>query len=95
MKIQTNSGVVEVSKRSHYGKWLQGQIDGGAWTGWYTLERAWEYAIAAGKPEGCSWYAYGYLMAREQKKGAALTRIDETVTNPDRGQQETNHDGGD
>lgn len=34
-------------------------------SGVYTLDKAWERALNAGKPTGCSWYAYGLLMSRE------------------------------
>jgi hypothetical protein len=72
MEIMTKSGVEKGCKRSPYMKWLQGWKDAGAWTGWSTLEDAWQRAKANEKPSGCSWYAYGYLMA----KGAYQTAND-------------------
>lgn len=69
--IYTESGPVQGSKRSYYIKWLMGWIDGGGWSGETTIHQAWEYGKDQ-KPEGCSWYAYGLLMAREQNKGKSL-----------------------
>ena len=74
MKIKTNSGYVVANKRSHYAKWLQGWIDGGGWSGATTIECAWGNAVADGKPDGCSWYAYGLLSAREQNRGKQLAQ---------------------
>lgn len=71
MEIKTNSGYVYLNKNSHYCKWLQGWIAAGAWSGWATLKDAWSYARDK-KPDGCSWYAYGLLMAREQGRGYEL-----------------------
>ena len=70
--IGTQSGPVKGSKRSPYIKWLMGWTDGGGWTGASTISHAWDYANDSGKPSGCSWYAYGLLMAREQARGRAL-----------------------
>lgn len=72
MLIETASGMVPVNKRTPYAKWLTGWKKAGAWTGWSTLEFAWRYAKESGKPEGCSWEAYGFLMAREQGRGREL-----------------------
>lgn len=72
MIVKTESGEVRVNKRGAYGKWLMGWIDGDGWSGAFTLERAWDYALRSGKPDGCSWYAYGLLMAREQQRGRDL-----------------------
>lgn len=72
MIIKTDSGNVTLNKKSHYAKWLQGWIDGGGFSGAFTLEKAWSHALLLGKPSGCSWYAYGLIMAREQKQGRAL-----------------------
>ena len=70
--IATESGPVKGSKRAPYIKWLMGWTDGGGWTGASTISDAWDYATNSGKPSGCSWYAYGLLMAREQARGRAL-----------------------
>lgn len=37
MEIITASGVAQVNKRSPYGKWLQGWISAGGWSGWFML----------------------------------------------------------
>jgi hypothetical protein len=72
MEIKTTSIIVRGSKRNLYMKWLQGWVDGHGWTGHTTLDAAWERAENQGKPKGCSWYAYGLLMAREQGFGRKL-----------------------
>lgn len=77
MLIKIASGNVSVNKRSAYGKWLLGWIDGGGWTGVFELGKAWNYALDCGKPDGCSWYAYGLLMAREQQHGKDELAYDE------------------
>ena len=76
MFIKTASGNINVNKRSAYGKWVLGWIDGGGWTGAFTLDKAWNYALDCGKPDGCSWYVYGLLMAREQQHGKDLMNCD-------------------
>lgn len=65
MRVKTDSGYVTINKRTPNGKWLLGWLDGGGFSGVYTLGKAWERALNAGKPTGCSWYAYGLLMSRE------------------------------
>lgn len=72
MIVRTASGSERIDKRSRYGKWLLGWIDGNGWTGAGTVTHAWLYACETGKPSGCGWYAYGYLMAREQQRGRQL-----------------------
>lgn len=72
MEVITASGVLNLNKRNAYTKWLCGWIKGGGYTGWATLQDVWNTAKSAGKPNGCSWYAYGLLMAREQARGAAI-----------------------
>jgi len=62
MEINTKSGVEYCNKRSPYAKFLSGYIASGAWSGWYTLRCAAEYM--KDKPDGCSWYAYGYLIGK-------------------------------
>ena len=58
-----------LNKRSPFAKWLSGWIDAGGFSGSRTISIAWDYAQESGKPVGCSWRAYGYLMAREQQHG--------------------------
>ena len=70
--IHTNGGLVRGSKRSPYIKWLMGWKGAGRWTGPATVRDAWANAWKDGKPSGCSWYAYGYLMGREQSRGYQL-----------------------
>jgi hypothetical protein len=70
MKIDTQSGQIEVDKKSRYGKWLLGWIDGGGWSGCYTLQCAWERAKSLHHHD-VSWGALGYLMASEQAFGGA------------------------
>lgn len=60
MEIKTKSGIVRVNKRSNYGKWLQGYVSTGAWTGWNTIEKTWNN-YADKKPKGCSWNAWGVI----------------------------------
>ena len=72
VEIYTQSGPVRGSKQSAYIKWLMGWIDGRGWSGAATLRAAWAEAVDAGKPAGCSWYSYGLLMAREQRRGREL-----------------------
>lgn len=72
MKIKTASGIVSGNKRSPYIKWLQGWINGGGWSGATTIRAAWDVAVSNGKPSGCSWMAYGYLMACCQNQGRRL-----------------------
>ena len=64
MEINTNSGVVSVNKNSNYGKWLKGWTDANAFSGSQTLEEVWK-RCSWNKPNGCSWYAYGYIMGKE------------------------------
>lgn len=71
MEIMTASGAAHVNKRSPYGKWLQGWISAGGWSGWFTLQQAWKHAQEI-KLNGVSWYALGRLMVIEQGFGAAL-----------------------
>ena len=71
MKIVTESGVFNLSKRSHFTKWLIGWKYGGGWAGSATVDAAWEYGKGI-KPDGVSWTTYGFLMAREQARGHAL-----------------------
>lgn len=70
--IHTDSGSVRGSKRSPYIKWLMDWKDAGCWTGCATVWDAWSNALKDGKPSGCSWYAYGYLMGREHSRGRIL-----------------------
>ena len=70
--ISTDSGPVRGSKSSPYIQWLRGWKDAGGWTGHATVRAAWNNARKDGKPSECSWYAYGYLMSREQCRGRAL-----------------------
>lgn len=72
MRIQTESGIISGNKRDSYVKWVQGWIDGNGWSGHSTLVSAWKQAQAQHKPKGCSWYAYGYLMATQQAVGRNL-----------------------
>ena len=72
MEIRTASGFARGSKRDPYMKWLQGWIDGNGWSGHTTVYKAFKRAVDLGKPKGCSWYAYGLLMAREQGFGRKL-----------------------
>ncbi len=44
MKIKTDSGLVEINKRSPYGKFLQAYIETGAFSGSGTLAAAWRMA---------------------------------------------------
>ena len=60
MKIITKSGIVNVNKRSNYGKWLVGYTSTNAWTGGYTIERTWKN-FSSKKPKGCSWRAWGEI----------------------------------
>ena len=71
MEIKTASGCVYLNKRKAYTKWVLGWRDGGGYDGWSTLQTAWDNA-KNDKPNGCSWYAYGLLMAREQSRGREL-----------------------
>ena len=70
--MKTKAGTI--NKRTRYGKWLLGWLSGGGWYGPWTVECAWKNATQDGKPDGCSWEAYGHIMAREQKRGRALAR---------------------
>lgn len=79
VKISTSGGIVEGKKDDNYIKWLMGWIDGKGWSGKTVLEKAWGYAKDK-KPEGCSWYAYGLLMAREQIRGRKLTAARQAAT---------------
>lgn len=76
MIVETVSGKINVNKRSAYGRWLLGWIDGCGYTGAFTLEKAWDYALDCGKPDGCGWYVYGRLMAAEQQHGKDLANCD-------------------
>ena len=71
MTINTQSGPVKGNARNPYMKWLQGWKDGGGWTGATTRWDAWDEAENT-KPAGCSWYAYGLIMARSQRRGRQL-----------------------
>lgn len=62
MEVKTDSGVVNINKRTPYGKWLIGYMNTGAWAGWYTLEKIWESHKNL-KPDGCSWQAWGVVCA--------------------------------
>ena len=63
MEIITNSGAVEVNKRSNYGKWLIGYTESGAWSGHATVEATW-HKQKDNKPDGCSWKAWGYICGK-------------------------------
>jgi hypothetical protein len=54
--------------RYMYNNWKSGWIAGGGWDGRQTLEDAFQVAQTSTKPSGCSWYNFGYLMAKEGKK---------------------------
>lgn len=73
MEIITESGVFNMNKKSHFAKWLVGWKYGGGWTGESSVDSAWEYGKGI-KPDGVSWTTYGFLMAREQSRGASLAR---------------------
>lgn len=66
IKLSANVG------QKAYKKWLAGWKNGHGHDGQATLEAAWKNAVCDGKPVGCSWTAYGYLMAREQMRGRRL-----------------------
>jgi hypothetical protein len=71
MIIQTVSGNITINKNTPYGKWLQGWISNGGFTGAQTLKEAWDRAVSM-KDTGCSWNSLGRLMASEQKFGKSL-----------------------
>ena len=68
MIIKTASGNVSINKRSPYGKWIQGWIEGEGFTGAYTLQKAYERAVEL-KDIGISWQMLGKIMATEQRFG--------------------------
>ena len=53
---------LNVSKRSSFGKWLQGYNEAGGWMGRQTVSDTWENHKAR-KPNGCSWKAFGIICA--------------------------------
>ena len=71
----TQKQLDEIEKNG-FPKWCAGWHDGGGQCMDQSVARAWLYGRTK-KPEGCSWYAYGYLMAREQNFGRALQRDEE------------------
>ncbi len=60
MEILTNSGAVQVNKKTPYGKWLAGYVSTGAWSGAETLRSIWKN-FGVKKIKGCTWYAWGQV----------------------------------
>lgn len=64
--------------RSHFNKFLRGWRDGGGWLGYVTVNAMWEWATEQHeKPTGCSWYAYGLIIARAEDEGRRLQALSE------------------
>jgi hypothetical protein len=64
MNIRTNSGTITINQRSAYGKFVRAYIGTGAFSGAYTLSRAWKYAnmLRTALAEDVSWRAVGLLV---------------------------------
>lgn len=71
MRVKTESGIVVINKRSHYGQFFLGYLTTPAWTGRSTLADVWEHAWR-GKPACISWYAYGKICGRMTSAGIAI-----------------------
>jgi len=72
MIVNTASGNITINKKSSYGKWLQGWIDGNGFTGVETLRNASQRAEKL-KTSGISWYMLGKIMATEQRFGREIS----------------------
>lgn len=71
MKIKTSSGCITVNKKSPYGKWLQGYVSTGAFSGGETIRQVWGNALTI--KEVCpsiSWHDLGKL------SGNVLSKIE-------------------
>lgn len=75
MEIQTASGKVIINKRTIYGNWLQGYKQSGAFTGAFTLRKAWDnfckYSEEIGTmPKGKAAKLAGFVQGMAFRDGA-------------------------
>lgn len=63
MKIKTDSGNVTINKRSAYGKWLQGYVSTGAFSGVHMLRHCWYNSqVIKRQCPSVSWHDLGVLV---------------------------------